>query len=318
MTLRITPQMVDNSSLSTISLDLNQLDQTQQSLSTGYKINQPSDNPYGAALSLSLNAQIKAFGAYTQNINQGTAWVETTSNALQSLQQVAQRVRELAVEGSNSTFSASDLASTAQEIQQLIGQTKEVGDTQYDGSYIFAGTAVNTRPYDPSPTGSDVFQGNTNQISYAIGPNTTLQISANAYNVLGDGVGPAGAFTPSGTPGTPGTGGLLATMRQVYNDMTGTAGGTQADLSNQLTNLDANIKQLEMVQAQVGATQDRLQMASSRITAMKTADTTELGNVRDTDMAAATMRFSTEQAGYQAALQSTASIIQTSLLNFLK
>ena len=43
-----------------------------------------------------------------------------------------------------------------------------------------------------------------------------------------------------------------------------------------------------------------------------------LGNVQDTDMAEATVQFSTEQAGYQAALQSTADIIQTSLLNFLQ
>lgn len=318
MTLRITPQMVDNSTLQTITNDLNQLDNTQQQLSTGYRINQPSDNPYGAALSLSLNAQITAFGSYQQNIDQGIAWVQTASQSLQSIQSVAQSIRTLTVEGANSTLNATDLANAGQEVLQYIGQIKETADTQYNGSYIFSGTAVNTQPYNQSASGSDTFQGNTGTINYAIGPSTTLPVNANLYTVLGDGVGPSGAFTPSGVPGTPGTGGLLASMRAVYNDLTGTSGGTQADLSNQLTNLDANIKQLELVQAQVGATQDRLQMASSRITALQTTDTTELGNVRNTDFAAATVTFSTEQAGYQAALQSTASIIQTSLLNFIK
>ena len=59
-------------------------------------------------------------------------------------------------------------------------------------------------------------------------------------------------------------------------------------------------------------------MASSRITALSTSAQTDVGNVQDTDMAQATVQFSTEQAGYQAALQSAADIIQTSLLNFLQ
>jgi flagellin-like hook-associated protein FlgL len=58
-------------------------------------------------------------------------------------------------------------------------------------------------------------------------------------------------------------------------------------------------------------------MASSRLTSLSTSAQTDLANVEDTNMAQATVQFSTEQAGYQAALQSSADIIQTSLLNFL-
>lgn len=318
MTQRITSQMVGNDTIATIDNDLNQLDNTQEELSTGYQINEPSDDPYGAALSLSLNSQISAYSAYTQNINQGVSLVETQSTALQSIQSVTQSVQELTTEAANGTMNATDLSDAAQEVLQYIGQVKETADTQYDGSYVFSGTAVDTAPWDQSSTGSDVYQGNQDTVSYLISPSTTLSVSANLYNVLGDGVGPAGAFTPSSTPGETGTGGLLATMRQIYDDMTGTNGGTQADLSNELTNLQSNVSQLESLQSTVGAAQDQLQLASNRITSLQTTDTTELGNVEDTDMASATVQFSTEQAGYQAALQSTADIIQTSLMNFLQ
>jgi flagellar hook-associated protein 3 FlgL len=125
-------------------------------------------------------------------------------------------------------------------------------------------------------------------------------------------------LTVAGALQTDGSGGLLATLRSVYNDLTGTNGGTQDDLGNQLTNIDSNMSSLESLQATVGSTQDRLSMASTRISNLTTVDKTELGNVEDTDMAAATTTFSTEQAGYQAALQSTADILQTSLLNFLQ
>jgi flagellar hook-associated protein 3 FlgL len=323
MTERITSQMVGNSTIASIESDLNQLSQTQEDLSTGFQINSPSDNPYGAALSISLNGQVSAYSAYQSNVTQGTAWAESASTSLESIQQTTQTVRELVVEASNGTMSASDQADAAQEVLQYMSQIKQSADSQYDGSYIFSGDDVSQEPYDTAataadPSTEDQFSGNTNSIDYAIGPSTQVQVNANLYSVLGDGQGSGGAFTPSSTPGQPGTGGLLATMRTIYNDLTGTNGGTQSDLGNQLTNLDSNLSSLESVQATVGATQDSLQMASSRLTSLSTSAQTDVGDVEDTDMAQATVSFSTEQASYQAALQSAADIIQTSLLNFLQ
>jgi flagellar hook-associated protein 3 FlgL len=325
MTERITSQMVGNSTISTIESDLNSLSQTQEDLSTGFQINSPSDNPYGAALSISLNGQVSAYGAYQSNVTQGTAWVESASTSLQSIQQTAQTVRELVVEASNGTMSSGDQADAAQEVLQYMSQIKQSADSQYDGSYIFSGDDVTTQPYDTSatpadPSTEDQFNGNTNSISYAIGPSTQIPVNANLYSVLGNGNtgGTAGSTSNGGgAVQADGSGGLLATMRTIYNDLTGTNGGTQTDLGNQLNNLDANMSSLESVQATVGATQDSLQMASSRLTSLTTSAQTDVGNVEDTDMAQATVTFSSEQASYQAALQSAADIIQTSLLNFL-
>jgi flagellar hook-associated protein 3 FlgL len=259
-------------------------------------------------------------------VSQGTAWTSTASQALQSIAQVAQSARELTVEAANGTMSSTDLKDAAQSVLSYISQIKETADTQYDGSYVFSGSDVQTQPWSTAataadPSGEDSYSGNTDAISYAIGPGTEVQVNANLYSVLGS--GDTGGLAASGSNGggalqTDGSGGLLATLRTIYNDLTGTGGGSQQDLGNQLTNLDTNISSLESVQATVGSTQDRLQLASTRITALTTTDQIQLGNVEDTDMAAATTAFSTEQASYQAALQSTADIIQTSLMNFLQ
>lgn len=325
MTQRITSQMVGNSTVAAITSDLSQLDQTQQELSTGYQINQPSDNPYGAALAISLNGQISAYNAYQSNVTQGIAWVESASSSLQSIQQTTQTVQELVTGAANGTMNATDLQDSAQEVLQYISQIKQSANAQYDGSYIFSGNAVQTQPWNTQataadPTGQDQYAGNTNGINYAIGPSTQIQVNANLYSVLGNGNTGGTAGTSSyggGALQSDGSGGLLATLRTVYNDMTGTNGGTQQDLGNQLTNLQTNMSALESLQASVGATQDSLQMASSRLTSLSTSAQTDLANVEDTNMAQATVQFSTEQAGYQAALQSSADIIQTSLLNFL-
>jgi flagellar hook-associated protein 3 FlgL len=326
MTERITSQMIGNTTISSIESDLNQLSQTQEDLSTGYDINDPSDNPYGAALSISLSGQVSAYSAYQSNVTQGTAWSQSASGSLQSVQQSVQTVRELVVEASNGTMSSNDLQDAAQEVLQYISQIKQSADSQYDGSYIFSGDDVDTEPYSTTATAADPatedqFGGNTNAINYAIGPSTQLQVNANLYSVLGNGNTGGTAGTSSNGGGAvqaDGSGGLLATLRTVYNDLTGTNGGTQSDLGNQLNNIDANQSALESVQATVGATQDSLQMASSRLTSLSTSAQTDAGNVKDTDMPEATVAFSSEQASYQAALQSAADIIQTSLLNFLQ
>ena len=106
MTERITAQMIGNSTINTIDTDLNQLSQTQEELSTQNKINQPSDDPYGAALTLSLNGQISAYNSYQGNVTQGTAWVETASSSLQSIQQEAQTVRNLGQQSAVSSGSS--------------------------------------------------------------------------------------------------------------------------------------------------------------------------------------------------------------------
>ena len=326
MTQRITAQMVGNSTVAAIEQDLNQLDQTQEQLSTGYQINRPSDNPYGAALAISLNGQVSAYSAYQSNVTQGIAWVQSASTSLQSIQQTVQTLRALVVQGANGTMSSTDLQASAQEVLQYISQIKQSADVQYNGSYIFAGDAVTTQPWSTTataadPPSEDLFNGNQNAINYAIGPSTQSQVNANLYSVLGNGNtgGTAGSSSfGGGAVQADGSGGLLATLRTIYNDMMGTNGGTQTDLGNQLTNLDTNISSLESVQATVGSTQDSLQMAGSRLTALSTSAQIDVGNVQDTDMAAASVKFSTEQAGYQAALQSSANIIQTSLLNFLQ
>lgn len=313
-TQRITSQMLDNTTVNTIDNDLNQLDQTQEQLSTGYQINQASDNPTGAAMTLSLEGQVSAYSDYQENITQGVATVETESTSLQQIQATLQSAQSLTVEAANGTMSPSDLQDAAAQIQQYISEIKQTADTEYDGSYVFSGSSVDTAPWQADASQPDTFAGNTDSVNYSIGPSTQLPVSANLYSVLGDGVGTGGAFTPSAIPGSPGTGGLLSTLRTIYSDM---ESGNQTDLGTQLTNLSTNLDALGSVQADVGATQDRLQMASSRISSLSSTDTVQLGNVYDTNMAAATTAFSTEQAGYEAALQSTSDIIQTSLLNFL-
>src|ERR1700733_4912771 len=92
---RITNQMSSQMTLSGIETALDRLDTTQQELSTGKSINQPSDNPAGTALALQLNTQLSNLTSYSNNVTDGTGWATAQSSALADITSRLRRVQEL-------------------------------------------------------------------------------------------------------------------------------------------------------------------------------------------------------------------------------
>jgi flagellar hook-associated protein 3 FlgL len=301
---RITNQMTSQMTLAGIESALDRVDTTQQELSSGKSINQPSDNPSGTALALQLNTDLSNLTGYSNNVTDGTGWATAQSSALTDVTNSVQRIRELTLEAANGSQTTADMQASAQEVNQLIDQIKQDANTQYNGQYVFSGSATSTAPYQSGST--DTYGGNTGQITRTIGPNTSLTVNSNLSGVLGSGQ------TVSGQPA--GDGLLLNTLRNIADDM---QSGNNSGLNTDLSSLDTNLNSLNGLSANVGAVQDRLQMASSRIQTLQTSDTQVLSNTQDADMATTEINFSTEQAALQAALQAGANIVQQSLMNFL-
>jgi flagellar hook-associated protein 3 FlgL len=297
---RITELMTSQTVLNNITNDLDQLTSTTNQLSSGLSITQPSDNPYGASLSLQLSSVISSFGQYSNNVTDATSWTSTADNVLSQVNNVVGRVRELVVQGSNATEGQAALDNIASEVDQLIEEVKGQANTQYAGSYIFSGNASLTAAYQSGA--NDTYQGNNGTVSRQIGPNSSVQVNVNISNLLGSGQ-------------ASGDGLLLDTLRTISSDLT--SGNTGALGSTDLKNLDSNLSTLQTMQAQVGAITNRLALAASRITAITASDTKALASNQDVDLAAATTRYATQQAGYQAALKTGAAIVQSSLLDFL-
>jgi flagellar hook-associated protein 3 FlgL len=301
---RITTQMTSANLLANINQSLDRLSTTQQELSTGKKINQPSDNPYGTSLALQLNNQLANLDSYSNNVTDGTGWAQAANASLADVTNAVQRIRELVVQASNGTQNQADMSADAAEVGQLIDQIKQDANTQYNGQYIFSGAATGTQPYQSGS--NDAYAGDTGQVTRMIGPNTSVAVNANLGAVLGTGQ------TVAGQPA--GDGKLLNTLRNVADAM---QSGNSGALSATLSQLDSNLNSLTGLTASVGATTDRLQMAASRIQSLQAADTQVLSNTQDADMAQTEVDFSTEQAALTAALQAGAHIVQQSLMDFL-
>jgi flagellar hook-associated protein 3 FlgL len=305
----VTTQMTSQTLLTDINQVMDRVDTTEEQLSTGKRINQPSDDPYGTSLALNLDNQLSDLTSYNNNVTDGTSWAQAANTSLTDITNSVQRIQELVVAASNGTQTKTDLQDDAGEVNQLIDQIKQDANTQYNGQYIFSGSQTSTEPYPPATAGSssDPYAGDTGAVNRQIGPNTTLAVNAQLSTVLG-----TGQTTPGSSAGD---GGLLNTLRNIADDMQ--SGNTSALSSTDLTQLNSNFNSLTGLAANMGAVTDRLQMASSRIQALQTSDSSALSNTQDADMAATEISFSTEQAALQAALQAGAHIVQQSLMNFL-
>jgi flagellar hook-associated protein 3 FlgL len=300
---RVTPSMIDSSTLNDINNAQAALERSSEELSSGKKLLEPSDDPYGASRVISLDSQLEGLESYETSVKDGISWSQASSGALDSIDEVVQRVRELLIQSSNGTFNEGDLHSVATEVTQLTEAVKQDANTQYAGQYVFSGTATTTPPYKAGA--EDAFQGNTESVLRSIGPGTTVSISSNLSGVLGSG--------PEA-----GDGGLLDTLRTITQHLTEATPASKEDLNtSDLKNLDANLEALTQLQAQTGSTTDQLDTATTRIESLQGALTQSLSNTQSANIAQVSIAYSSEQAAYEAALRAGANIIQESLLNFL-
>jgi flagellar hook-associated protein 3 FlgL len=297
MTLtRITTLMTSNQILSEINSSQAALANTEEELSTGKTINEPSDNPYGASLAVQLNGQLSQLNDYNNNITDGQAWTSTATTALNSIQQQVQRAQELVTEAGNGTLQPSQLADIGSEINSIISSIQSTANTQYNGQYVFSGTSTSTAPYDSSGN----YQGSTSQVTRQIGPNANVTVSVNISSALG----------------TSSTTGLLSTLSSIANQLTSDT-GTSALNTTDLTDLQTGLNSLSTLQTQLGTSTDQMTMAASTISDMQTSVSSDLSNDVEANMASTMTTYSNEEAAFTAALKAGASIVQSSLMDFL-
>jgi flagellar hook-associated protein 3 FlgL len=299
---RITPAMITANTLNDLNATLSQLQRSSEEMSSGRRILEPSDDPYGASHAIDLKSQIGGLEAYSRSVEDGISWTQAATGAMTNIGNVLQRVRELLVQASNGTNSTSDLAAIGNEVTQLTEAIKQDADTQYAGQFVFAGTATTTPPYQAGA--NDEYKGNNGSVMRTAGPGTNIAVNSEISSVLGNGK-------------ESGDGKVLDVLRTIAQHLQEGTPASREALSTDMTHLDTGMEALTQLQAVSGSATTQLQTAASRIESLQGAITQALSGTEDADFAKTATDYSNEQAAYSAALRSAASIVQESLLNFL-
>jgi flagellin len=114
------------------------MSKSMQRLSSGLRINSAADDAAGLAISQSLTGQVNGLDQAQRNAQDGVSLVQTADGTLNDVQQMLQRIRELAVQYQNGTLSATDQSAITSEVGQLSSEIARIGSTaQFNGIKLF-------------------------------------------------------------------------------------------------------------------------------------------------------------------------------------
>lgn len=112
-----------------------------EKLSSGYKINHAKDSPSGIAIAKKMHDQIRGLNRAAQNASDGISVIETAEGTLSEVQDMLQRMNELAIKGSTGTLSDSDRQTLQDEVDQLRDEIDRIaGSTEFNGNVLLDGT----------------------------------------------------------------------------------------------------------------------------------------------------------------------------------
>ena len=297
MPIRTTSLSLSRGVLADVAKANQRLARTQEKLSSGKDLMRPSDDPTRVARSLQLRTEMEGVRQYQNTVGEALGWTSVTETALNQIAEALHRVREMTVQAANDAAGPDSREAIGKELVGLLDTIKIAANASYGGRYVFAGSETNLRPYQTGAV--DNYDGDNLIFEREIGPGVRLPVNVVGPDVIGDE-----------------TGGLLGTIRTVIDHLDDPGVGDL--LSNDLDDLDDRLDELNAVRATVGAVMNRLETAGSRLAEYEGTTLGMLSENEDTDMAKAMIDFSIQQSALQAGLKAGASIVQTSLLDFLR
>ncbi|MFV8570786.1 flagellar hook-associated protein FlgL [Marinobacter sp. SBS5] len=185
--VRISSQQIFSGGINRMQDVNSDLVKTQQQISTGKKVNKPSDDPVAAARILKLDQDLSRVETYQRNSDLANNRLKQEESALASAIDIIQRVRELTVQAGNSSLSANDRKSISSELKERLGQLADVANTRdASGEYVFSGFQGGSPAFAKDESGAWVYQGDEGQRVLEIDDGVTVPISDHGKGIFAD------------------------------------------------------------------------------------------------------------------------------------
>jgi flagellin len=232
-----------------LSQDAQRVDNNIQKLSSGLRINKAADDASGLAVSEKLRGQVRGLNQAERNIQSGVSFIQTTEAYLQETQDILHRLRELSVQSANGIYTDEDRMQIQVEVSQLVDEINRIAShAQFNGMNMLTGSFA---------------QGADRVMQFQIGAN--MDQNERVY---------------------------IGTMTAQSLGIQGAQGGTQTasistpeQANRTIGILDSALQVVSKQRADLGAYQNRFEMASVGIaTASENLQAAE-SRIRDVDMA---------------------------------
>ena len=241
------------------------LGKAMEQLSTGKRINSAADDAAGLAISNKMTAQIRGLNQAVRNANDAISMIQTAEGATQEITPMLQRMRELAVQGANDTYSAEDRAAIGKEYDQLAEEIDRIADnTEWNGVKILDGSVFSS--------------GTAAKFQIGTGDGTAYQIEVKFLDMNVAELGSAAI---------------------AVGDITSTS--TAGEFQDVITELDKGIAAVDAYRADLGAKINRLTYAADNMSNISLNTSASRSRILDADYASATTELARSQIIQQAA-----------------
>lgn len=237
-----------------------------EKLSSGQRINRAGDDASGLAVSEKMRSQIRGLNQAERNIQNGVSFIQTTEGYLQETTDILQRIRELAVQSANGIYTDEDRMQIQVEVSQLISEVDRIASqAQFNGMNML--------------TGAFATDSASNRIMQ-------LQIGANMDQNARVYIGTMTAQA-LGLVGAQGSDESIAI-------------NTPESANVAIGSVDAALKAVSRQRADLGAYQNRFEMAANGVAIAAENLQAAESRIRDTDMAAEMVEYTKNQILTQA------------------
>ncbi len=300
-------------------------------ISSGKRINTPSDDPLGLSSVLTNRTELKMFDQYGKSITYATGWLNRMESLVQDTDDLLARASELAVQQASSTATAATRTGAAEEIKQIRSMLLSNANAKYGNKYIFSGTRTQTEPFlsvDAEKLGADVptvadlpavategdaafvttpgklyvfnggqwksvYQGNDSTISLQIGRSSTVQTNIPGSSNFSD------------------VSMTLLKLEKALRD------NDVAGISSGITNIKSSSTILNNNLALIGANMNKLEHTKTVIDSSIVDTKKSNSDIEDLDYAEAITSLQNQQTIYQATLKSASMITGLGLVDYI-
>jgi len=237
------------------------LSKAMEQLSTGRRINSAADDAAGLTIVDRMTSQIRGLNQAIRNANDGISMLQTAESATQEVTNMLQRMRELAVQAANDTYSSADRSSIQLENDALASEISRISNnTQWNAMNLFN-------------SGASAAIGSALVVTLQVGMNGT---SGDTIDVTFESISASGL----------GVSGL---------DLSSSSGAQSA-----LTVIDTAIEQVDTFRANMGAWINRLTYAADNLMSVSTFTAASRSRIQDADYASVTTELARTQIIQQA------------------
>jgi flagellar hook-associated protein 3 FlgL len=310
MTGRVTQSMMSSQLIRNLNRNAQKMNDQQNQLSTGRRINRPSDDPVGITFSMRYRSELSVNDQYISNADAARSWLDYSDTMLSQTGDVLQRTRELVTQAASGSNPQSALDAISKEVSQLYDQLVSIGNSKFNGKYVFNGEKTDVKPYNPLTqvdplTGDPVFaaaqdNSDNNSIQFEIGASVKMGVNLTGQQIFGASTDSDNAF-------------------KLFQDITkALKNGDNAALSDSIGVLSARTDKIQELRSDIGAKTNRLDLAQGRLSDININLQSLQSKTEDADVAALMTNIKMSENVYQASLSVGSRVIQPSLVDFLK